>query len=57
MGGGRRELQGESVGPRNDRQALAFQGMEVRKGDLESGNFLILSPGCLLGGQAGMAGH
>lgn len=28
-------------------------GVKVRQGDLESGSFLILSPGCFLGRQAG----
>lgn len=44
-------------GLRKNRQALVCLGVKVRKGDLESGSFLILSPGTSLEGQADMAGH
>lgn len=47
---------GEGGDPES-RQDLVCLRVKVRRGDLEFGSFLILSPGCSLGGQAGMAGR
>lgn len=44
-------------GPRKNRQASVCLGVNVRKGDLQSWSFLILSPDASLEGQADMAGH
>lgn len=51
----RRKSEGGRLG-RTDRPLVCLQ-VKVRKEDLESESFLILSPGCFLWGQAGMAGH